>query len=41
MAVKEAAIGEGMLTLQDSARAVVKAGESSVREMMRVITTED
>jgi hypothetical protein len=30
-----------MLTLQDSARAVVKAGESSVREMMRVISTED
>jgi hypothetical protein len=30
-----------MLTLQDSARTVVKAGESSVREMMRVISTDD
>jgi type IV pilus assembly protein PilB len=41
MAVKAAAQEEGMLTLQDSARTVVKAGESSVREMMRVISTDD
>jgi type IV pilus assembly protein PilB len=34
------AIKEGMLTLQDSARLIVLAGETSVDEMMRVTATE-
>jgi type II secretory ATPase GspE/PulE/Tfp pilus assembly ATPase PilB-like protein len=33
-------MGEGMLTLRDSAREVVKLGETSVREMMRVVASE-
>lgn len=37
--IKEQAMSEGMLTLQDSAREIVKLGETSVREMIRVVTT--
>lgn len=39
-AIREQAQGEGMLTLRDSAREVVKMGETSVREMMRVVASE-
>ena len=39
-AIKEQAVKEGMLTLRDSAREVVKLGQTSVREMIRVVTTE-
>ena len=39
-AIREQAMGEGMLTLRDSAREVVKMGETSVREMMRVVASE-
>lgn len=38
--IRETAIQEGMLTLQASAREVVKRGETSVDEMIRVISTE-
>ena len=37
--VREQAEKEGMLTLQASAREVVKMGETSAREMMRVVAT--
>ncbi len=39
-AIREQAQGEGMLTLQDSAREIVKLGETSIREMIRVVTSE-
>ncbi|MFK7844787.1 MAG: GspE/PulE family protein, partial [Rhodothermales bacterium] len=39
-AIKEQAVKEGMLTLRDSAREIVKLGETSVREMIRVVTAE-
>lgn len=38
--IRDAAIEEGMLTLQASAREVVKRGETSIDEMIRVISTE-
>lgn len=40
-ALREVARKQGMLSLQDSAREVVKMGETSVDEMMRVTMTED
>jgi type IV pilus assembly protein PilB len=39
--LREKAREEGMLTLQDSAREVVKMGETSVDEMMRVTAIEE
>ncbi len=39
-AIKKQAVSEGMMTLRDSAREIVKLGETSVREMIRVVTTE-
>ena len=39
-AIKKQAVKEGMLTLRDSAREIVKLGETSVREMIRVVTAE-
>ncbi|PEN11494.1 type II secretion system protein E [Longibacter salinarum] len=39
-AIRDTAIAEGMLTLQASAREVVKRGESSIDEMIRVVSTE-
>ncbi len=39
--VKALAQSEGMLTLADSARAVVEAGETTIREMLRVVSTDD
>jgi type II secretory ATPase GspE/PulE/Tfp pilus assembly ATPase PilB-like protein len=39
-AIREKAVEEGMLTLQDSARMIVLEGQTSVQEMMRVTTTE-
>ncbi|MEZ4699550.1 MAG: GspE/PulE family protein [Rhodothermales bacterium] len=39
-AVKDLAVKEGMLTLRDSAREIVKMGQTSVREMIRVVTTD-
>ena len=38
--IREQALSEGMFTLQGSARQVVKRGETSVDEMMRVVATE-
>jgi type IV pilus assembly protein PilB len=38
--IRDLAIKEGMLTLRDSAREIVKMGQTSVREMIRVVTTE-
>lgn len=38
--IKDQAVKEGMLTLRDAAREIVKFGETSVREMIRVVTTE-
>ncbi len=38
--IKDQAVKEGMLTLRDAAREIVKLGETSVREMIRVVTTE-
>ena len=38
--IRDQARKEGMLTLSDSAREIVKMGETSVREMIRVVTTE-
>ena len=40
-AIRDKAKEEGMLTLQDSAREIVKMGETSVEEMMRVTSTEE
>jgi type IV pilus assembly protein PilB len=39
-AVREEARKEGLLTLQDSAREIVKMGETGVREMIRVVASE-
>ena len=39
-AIRRLAIKEGMLTLRDSAREIVKMGETSVTEMIRVVTTD-
>ena len=39
-AVRDQAIQEGMLTLQQSAREVVKLGDTSVREMIRVVASD-
>ena len=39
-AIKEQAVKEGMLTLRDSAREIVKMGRTSVREMIRVVTSD-
>ena len=39
-AIKDQAVKEGMMTLRDSAREIVKMGQTSVREMIRVVTTE-
>ena len=39
-AIKAQAVKEGMLTLRDSAREIVKLGQTSVREMIRVVTTD-
>ncbi|RMF55697.1 MAG: type II/IV secretion system protein, partial [Bacteroidetes bacterium] len=39
-ALRAQAIADGMLTLQDSARELVKMGDTSVDEMMRVTATE-
>jgi type IV pilus assembly protein PilB len=39
-ALREQARKEGMLSLSDSAREIVKMGDTSVREMIRVVTTE-
>ena len=39
-AIKAQAVKEGMMTLRDSAREIVKMGLTSVREMIRVVTTE-
>ncbi|MEM6326250.1 MAG: GspE/PulE family protein [Bacteroidota bacterium] len=38
--IREIAVGEGMLTLQASARELVKRGETSMEEMMRVTAGE-
>ena len=40
-AIRKQAIADGMLTLQDSAREIVKMGDTSVIEMMRVTAMED
>jgi type IV pilus assembly protein PilB len=39
--LREIAEGEGMLTLQASARVLVGMGETGLAEMMRVTATED
>ena len=39
-AIRDQAVKEGMLTLQDSARELVKMGETSVEEMIRVTASE-
>ena len=38
-AIREMAVGEGMLTLQDSARELVKMGATTVEEMLRITST--
>jgi len=38
--IRQQALSEGMFTLQGSARQVVKSGETSVDEMIRVVATE-
>ena len=40
-AIRDQAMSEGMLTLADSARELVKMGETSVDEMVRVTSSED
>ncbi len=40
-AIKDLAVEQGMMTLVDSAREVVKEGDTSILEMMRVVSTED
>ncbi|RMH53136.1 MAG: hypothetical protein D6685_16050 [Bacteroidetes bacterium] len=40
-AIRDLAIKEGMMTLKDSAREIVKMGETTVQEMIRVTTTEE
>ena len=39
-AIREQAVSEGMLTLLDSAREIVKLGDTSIEELVRVTTTE-
>jgi type IV pilus assembly protein PilB len=39
-AIRKQAVKEGMLTLRDSAREIVKMGETSITEMIRVVTSE-
>ena len=39
--IKDMAVEQGMMTLSDSARYVVMQGETSILEMMRVVSTED
>ena len=39
-AIRDQGVSEGMLTLQDSAREIVKMGETSVEEMIRVTASE-
>lgn len=39
-AIRKLAVQEGMLTLRDSAREIVKMGETSITEMIRVVTTD-
>jgi type IV pilus assembly protein PilB len=40
-AIRRTAVGEGMLTLQASAREIVKQGQTSVEEVLRVTTGDD
>ena len=39
--IKDVAVEQGMMTLVGSAREVVKEGDSSILEMLRVVSTED
>ena len=39
--IKDLAVKDGMLTLQDSARLIVQSGETSAEEMMRVVASRD
>jgi len=39
--IKDIAVEQGMMTLVGSAREVVKEGDSSILEMLRVVSTED
>jgi len=39
--IKDMAAGQGMMTLVDSAREVVMDGDTSILEMMRVVSTEE
>ena len=39
--IKDLAVEQGMMTLSDSARHVVVEGDTSILEMMRVVSTED
>ena len=39
--IKDLAVKDGMLTLQDSAKIVVQSGETSAEEMMRVVASRD
>ncbi|HMB92425.1 MAG TPA: ATPase, T2SS/T4P/T4SS family [Rhodothermales bacterium] len=39
--IKDMARKQGMMTLQDSAREVVKEGDTSILEMLRVVATEE
>ena len=39
--IKDMAVKQGMMTLQDSAREVVKEGDTSILEMLRVVATEE
>lgn len=41
LAIKQKAAEQGMMTLQDSARNVVLEGDTSILEMLRVVSTED
>ncbi|MDX1548090.1 MAG: GspE/PulE family protein [Rhodothermales bacterium] len=38
--IRNLALSQGMMTLQDSAREIVKEGETSVEEMLRVVFTD-
>jgi len=40
-AIRETAVREGMLTLMASAREVVKMGETSIEEVIRVTATDE
>jgi len=39
--IKDLAVKDGMLTLQDSAKLIVQSGETSAEEMMRVVASRD